>query len=87
MNVNAYQIMLEIQKIEMDAGWREEINVQQVLNAQKMKNVERLKAPALLNVDQFVRMFIVDRRQFVLATITLLNVNAQLDHTPVIHTI
>lgn len=64
-----------------------EINVQQALNVPKMRNVKRMNEAALWNVDQFVKMFIVAHKQFAYQTITLQNVNAQLDHILAIHII
>lgn len=87
MNVNACLVTMVIQEIVMAVACNNEINVQQVLNAQKMKNVKRTNDPEIWSVDQFARISIVVRKQFVYQIIILVNVNAQLDRLLVIHTI
>lgn len=76
---------MEIQEIEMAAAWNNVINVQRVLNVLKMKNVKRMNEPEIWNVDQFVRIFIVVRRQFVYQIIISASANVRPDHLPVIH--
>lgn len=76
-----------IQEIEMVVVCNNEINVQQVPNVLKMRNVERMIAPEIWNVAQFVRTSIVARMQFVYQTIISVNANARPDHSPVIHII
>lgn len=87
MNANACLVTMVIQEIVMAAACNNEINVQRVLNALKMRNVKRTNEPEIWSVDQFARISIVVRKQFVYQIIILANVNAQLDHLLVIHTI
>lgn len=87
VNVNAYRVILEIQKIEMVADWSEEINVAQALNVPKMNNAKRYKQLEHLNVDRCVRVCNVDQMQYALAIIMLPNVNVHLDLILAIHII
>lgn len=70
VNVNVCQDIMVIHVIEMDVAWNNEINVPAAPNVQRMKSVKRMNEPEIWNVDQFVKIFNVDPKQFVFQTIT-----------------